>query len=314
MTMTLKKLKIQTIITAMLIAALVIPTSAIPNTAAEQPVMPVTFDTSDLKPSQVMTPFGPWDADKVKEWDGVTPIPADEIIGKWKKEHPSEESPAQKIIKERAKATRSDNRGGNIPHVTDGWNMYNYWNSGTNLSRFTGNWQVPTSPTSYGSGDVIFTFIGLQTASDDQIIQPVLQYGSSAACNVTAWRIASWWVGGDFAFYSTCKNASSSNTIYGEMVNTSGQTWAITTKNVSTGTQTTLQVNTGQNWPHAYVALETYHLSSLCSNLSGDIPYTNLKINNGALTPSWTEIYGYTWCGMDINTISASSVSLNNNN
>lgn len=273
----------------------------------------VKFSSTDLKPGQIMTPFGPWDSTKVIKWDGKSPIPSDEIIAKWNKEHPGEDSPATKIIKERAARVRSE--GNAVPPLTDGWNMYTEWDSTSNLSNFKGNWVVPTAPSSYQSGDVIYTFLGLEDAAKTQIIQPVLQYGTSPACSTAAWRIASWYVVSDTVYYySTCKTASQGNTIYGEMNNDYGQVWTITTKNVSTGDSTGLQVSTGHDWRDAFVTLETYGLNAQCSNLPGDISYTNLSINSGSVTPTWSSHYGNTWCGMSVSIGSASQVSLNNNN
>lgn len=271
--------------------------------------------------AKVMTPFGPWDADKVHEWDGKKPIDVDSIIDKWEREHPGEKSPAKKIIEERAKqksaqANQPLNNGGNLPD-SNGWSMSANYVHGTALSKFTGQWTVPSNPSQYTSPDVIFTFISL-SSSDGAIIQPVLQYGSSAKCSVADWRIASWMVVSDTVWWaSTCKDADPGDTIKGSLLRDGTTTsWAIKTENLSKGTSTQLSLDTSRTWRDADVAFETYGLPATCSVLPGDISYTNLQLNNGAVTPSWSELNfpANMWCGMDVVIVSATNVNLNNNN
>jgi len=54
-------------------------------------------------------------------------------------------------------------------------------------------------------------------AAGVSIIQPVLQWGSSAAGGGQYWAIASWFVGGAHTVYSDLKQVSSGDTIYGNM-------------------------------------------------------------------------------------------------
>ena len=301
---------IKTILFATLILTLIIPTTSFSIANAEDEKLPL---------GKIMTPFGPWDENKVHEWDGKTPIDADVIIEKWQREHPDEKSPAQKIIEERAqKRTEIANQRSNgeepIP-THHGWNMAAWYDHGSAMDKFTGTWSVPNDPVFYQTGDAIFTFISMETADFQAIIQPVLQYGTSAKCAVADWRIASWFVIADQAWFaSTCQNADPGDVISGDMTRNFGQTWTIKTKNVSDNITTSLQVSTSRNWVNAQVAYESWYLAHNCDSISNDVHFTNLSLNNGAITPTWTETYWTTWCGMDVNIVSPTHVDLNNNN
>jgi hypothetical protein len=97
-------------------------------------------------------------------------------------------------------------RPGEVPDLGSGWISYGYWNNdtGSSLTSFRATWTVPPAP-STDSGQTIFLFNGIQNyGSNYGILQPVLQWGPSAAAGGSYWSIASWYVtsGGD-AFHTT---------------------------------------------------------------------------------------------------------------
>jgi hypothetical protein len=85
-----------------------------------------------------------------------------------------------------------------------GWIAYAYWtNTGAPISRFTTNWTVPSAPVDQGGGQTIFLFNGMQdgTTATSYIIQPVLQWGPSAAGGGNYWAVTSWFVTTTQAFF-----------------------------------------------------------------------------------------------------------------
>jgi len=75
--------------------------------------------------------------------------------------------------------------------AASGWIAYSYWtNTGTPITYFTTNWVVPSAPTNKGS-QTFFLFNGMQdgTTSTSYIIQPVLQWGPSAAGGGKYWAV-----------------------------------------------------------------------------------------------------------------------------
>jgi hypothetical protein len=92
-----------------------------------------------------------------------------------------------------------------VPTYGSGWITYAGWtNTGTSpINYVSTSWKVPSTPLTYDQ-QTIFIFDGLQNnyQNGTDIIQPVLQYGVSAAGGGNYWAIANWCVVGTQAFYS----------------------------------------------------------------------------------------------------------------
>jgi hypothetical protein len=76
-----------------------------------------------------------------------------------------------------------------------GWVTWANWNNqtGTAISSFATSWVVPPAPAKQ-SGQLIYLFNGLQDPAGTEILQPVLQWGSSGAGGGNYWSVASWHV------------------------------------------------------------------------------------------------------------------------
>jgi len=84
------------------------------------------------------------------------------------------------------------------PGQRDGWVAYAIW---TNtkipaINQFTAQWTVPDEPKTKGN-QTIFLFIGMQNSQF--ILQPVLQWGVSAAGGGDFWSICNWYTDGTVA-------------------------------------------------------------------------------------------------------------------
>lgn len=87
---------------------------------------------------------------------------------------------------------------------SQGWIAYAYWtNTGAPIARFITDWTVPSVPADQNGGQTIFLFNGMQdgTTATSYIIQPVLQWGPSAAGGGAYWAVTSWFVTGTQAFF-----------------------------------------------------------------------------------------------------------------
>jgi hypothetical protein len=83
-----------------------------------------------------------------------------------------------------------------VPPAT-GWVSYadTKNTSGSPITVFETSWTVPPAPKK-NSGQLIYLFNALQNTTQDHILQPVLQWGSSPAPDSgDFWAVASWWVG-----------------------------------------------------------------------------------------------------------------------
>jgi len=76
-----------------------------------------------------------------------------------------------------------------------GWSTWATWNnqSAKPINSISTSWIVPADPTNQ-SGQLIYLFNGLQDRAGSQILQPVLQWGTSGAGGGAFWSVASWHV------------------------------------------------------------------------------------------------------------------------
>ena len=81
------------------------------------------------------------------------------------------------------------------PLPDNGWITYASWYNPhrSPVAYFSTDWYVPSAPATY-TGQTIFQFNSIEPATGKSIIQPVLQYGPSAAGGGNYWVVASWYV------------------------------------------------------------------------------------------------------------------------
>jgi hypothetical protein len=112
--------------------------------------------------------------------------------------------------------------------ITDGWIVYSGWTnaSGNPISYFKTQWSVPPEPAS-DNGQTVYLFNGIQSFGAGQfILQPVLQWGTSAAGGGSYWSITNWYVGSDdSALYGPLIQVNPGDVLEGIMTLT-GQTGA----------------------------------------------------------------------------------------
>lgn len=101
-----------------------------------------------------------------------------------------------------------------------GWIAWSGWTngSGSPVTRFATTWTVPPAPPNVGA-QTIFLFNGME--DDTYILQPVLQWGTSAGGHGNYWQIGSWFVASDSSggqsFYSEMVPVNPGDSITGVM-------------------------------------------------------------------------------------------------
>jgi hypothetical protein len=170
--------------------------------------------------------------------------------------------------------TASENTPGHAPGTP-----FNGWvedsqeslslSSSDNIDWESGEFYVPNTPSA--NGGLIFLFNGIAPTAQNWILQPVLQYGTSAAGGGNYWAMASWFVGTGGTWHSPLVRVNSGNTLYGFTEQTAtGSTLDYTSEayDLSTGTYSWLSVwSSGLHWTVAYEGvLEVYNVNS-CSQL-----------------------------------------------
>jgi hypothetical protein len=169
--------------------------------------------------------------------------------------------------------------------------------SSDNIDWESGEFYVPNAPSS--NGGTIFLFNGIAPTAQNWILQPVLQYGVSAAGGGNYWAIASWFVGTGGAWHSPLAGVNPGNTIYGYTEQTAtGGTLDYTSEayDLSTGAYSWISIwSSGLHWTVAYEGvLEVYNVNS-CSQLpsSGDALFFANFVDHGypsyyRVTPGFT--------------------------
>lgn len=190
--------------------------------------------------------------------------------------------------------------GPGVTQAVNGWVEDAYWTSSVPLGSMSANFNVPTAPTSNGA--TIFFFPGAEPGDGSTILQPVLQYGTSAAGGGNYWTAASWFCcPAGWSNHSTLINVNAGDTMLGTMTSTcsgSSCNWTIVTTDSTSGASTTLAADnvTSQFVWNLGGVLEAYSLTS-CAQYpaAGTIAFTNIALKNQSgspMTPSWTNWVG----------------------
>jgi len=206
---------------------------------------------------------------------------------------------------------------GTYSALPSGWAVYEMYQSTQGVTSYNGTWVTPGTPKAQQT-QTLFTFTGLQNAflengqpaDSISIIQPVLQWGVSAAGGGQYWSLASWYVGNQgTVVYSTIQQVANGAQIMGTMVMNANNTWTITA--ASGSITTSINVSPGASELYAFVTLEVYSVVKCGDYPTGTIPYTNLMIDIAGKpsTPSWTPTVT-PGCNENVATSSPSTVTI----
>lgn len=153
------------------------------------------------------------------------------------------------------------------------------------ITWFSAYWDVPNSPSTTSS--TIFLFPAIEPSDGSAIIQPVLEWNNRGA---PKWTIASWWVSGNDALYSTPLDVSVGDTIYGVMDwHENLAMWSIETCDETTNKCTTLYTDIFDPLGNAvFVTLEGYNVKDK-ADLPGDTYFYQVQTynSNGEFYPDW---------------------------
>lgn len=185
--------------------------------------------------------------------------------------------------------------------LASGWITYTYWSnpSSTPITYFASTFTVPPAPAT-SNGQTIFLFPGLQNSTS--ILQPVLQWGPSAAGGGNYWAIVNWYVSANgSALFSNLVRVNPGTVLKGIMTQTgtTGSNYNYTSA-FSGYSSITLTVNNIQKLYWAAEALEAYN-AVVCS----DYPNTaktrysaiELRVGTAQAPLSWNVVNEITDCG-----------------
>jgi hypothetical protein len=186
-----------------------------------------------------------------------------------------------------------------------GWQDYTKMDSGDSTDGFYGNWNVPASPSS--GGPILYMFTGLQNidwvpperepSKPFDIIQPVMQYGASAAGGGNYWSCASWYVTlTNDVVHGRAFRLSTGDNIYGNMTKTGSDSWYINCLDTNSNQNNAITVTKSllQTQPWIYVTLEVYGVRN-CNEYPAkgtELKFTNLKLTENGSPASINWIVG----------------------
>jgi hypothetical protein len=185
------------------------------------------------------------------------------------------ESSTRKVVEDYGEVTRTKSIYGkqqtdlSVVPLPSGWITYASWTNNTTtkpITNFKTSWKVPTAPTTH-SGQTLFLFNGMQDglANTSHILQPVLQWGPSAAGGGLYWSVTNWYVSGVEAFYGTLIKVKAGQNLQGVMKSTgrNGNLFDYTSFFTGFANSSSLKVSNAAQLFWAAETLETYHCQKL---------------------------------------------------
>ena len=184
--------------------------------------------------------------------------------------------------------------------LPSGWWLSSWWSTTSQITSLSADWTVPANPTS--NGGTIFLFPSVESTGGTWIVQPVLQWGSSAAGGGNSWNLASWYVGQGTSLHTALLSTSAGHVLHGNMSRSGGSSssWTIKATDTTTGYYRTLGASTSAtSWPLAQGGvLEVYNVS-YCSQLPNTtaVHFTNVNVaTTPSASPSFTGVVGSSSC------------------
>ena len=189
------------------------------------------------------------------------------------------------------------------PLPDSGWQTYASWyNSGDVATSYTTTFKVPALP-SNDDGQILYQFNGIEPASYDSIIQPVLQYGNNGAFGGSYWCVASWYVtSSNEAFYTKYVKVKPGKSLTGKMTLTaqksSGDTYVIEFEGIS---KSKLTMKGIEEMVWFAETLEVYNVD-VCADYPNqaflEMSKIDIKIKSKTAPASWVTQAGDPACGV----------------
>ncbi len=188
------------------------------------------------------------------------------------------------------------------PELESGWIAFTHFsNRGAPLRSFKTTWRVPPAPRTQRR-QTIFLFNGLQNDGPNHgILQPVLQWGVSAAGGGPYWSVASWYVTArGQAFHTPLVRVEPAQLLTGEMTlveeGRGRHSYASELRGIP---RTRLLVKNLRELFWATESLEAYGITR-CSDYPADsgVPFTEISLRSDGPPPlRWQAVDRVTDCG-----------------
>lgn len=187
--------------------------------------------------------------------------------------------------------------GNSKPRVPEasGWITYASWyyNGAPPIQDFITTWTVPPNPAT-NNGQTLFLFNSIEPASFNAIVQPVLQWGGSAAGGGAYWGIASWYLVGSQVYHTAVTPVSVGQSLEGviNLTSYSGSSFNYTTYFVGIGASF-LNVTNAAQLVWATLTLESYGVAQVSNYPAGNTVFNNVYLwlqNNTYPSLTWSVV------------------------
>ena len=190
-----------------------------------------------------------------------------------------------------------------VPALGSGWITYASWanTTGKPISLFTTSWVVPPAPATR-PGQTIFLFNGLADSAQNDIVQPVLQFGVGAQGGGNYWAVANWYVDPNGnAYYSSLVQVQEGDVLVGRITLTDQSAGSFSYQTEFEGIAgTALPVLNVAELSVATETLEAYQISA-CSDYpnspSTSMTSIDLRTNGSPAPLVWTATNKVVDCG-----------------
>jgi len=194
------------------------------------------------------------------------------------------------------------------------WKAWTQFHQGA-LTNLYGEGTVPPNPPQ-DEGQTLFFWDGIEPDDNSAVLQPVLQYGVSAAGGGSYWAIASWYVSTTTVYYTKVYEVAVGETILGNLTFNANNSWTTTGTIKSTGkaAKFTMKPPKTSDYTWGYTVLEAYNVDD-CSNVyptTNKIVFNNLKatIARKPITPQWQVMTQTTTCSENAQIASPAQTSI----
>jgi len=170
------------------------------------------------------------------------------------------------------------------------WKAWTQYQNAATITYLTGQWVVPDAPPT-SKGQTLFYWNGVEPDDTSAVLQPVLQYGISAAGGGDYWAIASWYVSSRSSVMSKLVPVNSGDVITGVLSVDSSGKWVVNATNGRNSS--TLNYKPTEKYTTAYEVLEAYSINN-CNEypVVGVMDFTEISVQAGgqSVTAKWTPL------------------------
>ena len=178
------------------------------------------------------------------------------------------------------------------------WSQFALGGASDSVTSLVSTWQVPPEPPAAGRAPsvTLFWWNGLEPQDTSAVLQPVLQFGSSAAGGGAFWAYSSWYVSSAHgSHFSPLIKLQPGDEVTGSNVVDASGAWNITSSAPGRSPSTLSFTPVPGAWSTAYHVLEAYGVTTNCDAYptTGAVNFTSvaLGINHKPVTPiKWVDM------------------------